>query len=210
MNFKELASLVEFGKAKEVEESVKNMLEDGLNPHDILNEGLLPGMNEVGQKWKNGKVFIPEVLIAARALNTGMKLLQERLANANTSLGKIVLGTVKGDMHDIGKNLVGMMLKSKGFNVIDLGTNVDSKGFIEAAKKHDAKFVCMSALLTTTMLYFKTVIEDFEKEGLRDKVIILGGGAPVTEEFSKSVGCDYYANDAVSCAELIYNLVKGA
>lgn len=184
------------------------MLEEGINPHDILNLGLLPGMNEIGQKWKNGKAFIPEVLIAARALNTGMALLESVMEKENT-LGNVIIGTVKGDKHDIGKNLVGMMLKSKGFNVIDLGTDVDAGRFVEAAKTYNAKFVCMSALLTTTMLYFKNVVDEFKASGLND-VIIKGGGAPVTEAFSKSVGCSYYANDAVSGAELIYNLARGA
>lgn len=206
--FENLNVLVETGKAKEVEKVVTEMLADGINPLEILNQGLLPGMNQVGQKWKEGKVFIPEVLIAARALNAGLALLEANKKVPST-LGNVIIGTVKGDMHDIGKNLVAMMLKSKGFNVIDLGTNVDADTFLAEAQKHQAQIVCMSALLTTTMLYFKTVVDKFHEAGL-DDIIIMGGGAPVTEEFSKEVGCTHYANDAVSCANLLYNLVRGA
>jgi 5-methyltetrahydrofolate--homocysteine methyltransferase len=203
-----LSNLVQSGKSKDVIEKVKELIEAGVNADEILNNGLLQGMNEIGVKWKNGKAFIPEVLIAARALNAGMDVLKLAFVSDNNNLETVVIGTVKGDMHDIGKNLVGMMLKSKGLRVIDLGTNVDAHTFITAAKEHKAKFVCMSALLTTTMLYFKNVVEAFVEAGLRDKVTILCGGAPVTPEFSESVGCDYYSNDAVTCAELVSALVK--
>lgn len=200
-----LSSLVEQGKAKDVLELVQALIDQGVESQLILDQGLLKGMNEIGLKWKVGKAFIPEVLISARALNQGMELLQKGLVkNPEKKQEEIVIiGTVKGDRHDIGKNLVGMMIKSKGFKVIDLGTDVDSATFIEAVKTHHARFVCLSALLTTTMLYFKTIVEDFKKAGLRDHVTILCGGAPVSEEFSRECGCDYYRSDAVGCADLI-------
>lgn len=202
-----LSNLVETGKSKEVVQKVQELVDQGIDTQSILNQGLLKGMNEVGLKWKAGKAFIPEVLVCARALNMGMDLLQKYIVtNPNQKEEVVIIGTVKGDKHDIGKNLVGMMLKSKGLKVIDLGTDVDSTKYISAVKEHDARFVCLSALLTTTMLYFKTIVEDFKQEGLRDKVTLLCGGAPVSEEFSRDCGCDYYRNDALACADLITEL----
>jgi 5-methyltetrahydrofolate--homocysteine methyltransferase len=203
-----LSQLVQTGKAKDVVVKVQELIDKGVPATTIINEGLLQGMNEVGLKWKAGKAFIPEVLITARALNAGMDLLQKYIIIDPAQEVTVVIGAVRGDMHDIGKNLVGMMLKSKGLKVVDLGTNVDSAAFISAVKEHHARFVCMSALLTTTMLYFKTVCDDFKSAGLRDQVTILGGGAPVTEEFAKQCGCDYFRNDALACADLVAQLAK--
>jgi 5-methyltetrahydrofolate--homocysteine methyltransferase len=203
-----LSELVQKGKAKDVVINVQELIDKGVAAHTIINDGLLQGMNEVGLKWKAGKAFIPEVLITARALNAGMDLLQKYITIDPAQEVTVVIGAVKGDMHDIGKNLVGMMLKSKGLKVVDLGTNVDSASFISAVKEHHARYICMSALLTTTMLYFKTVCDDFRAAGLRDQVTILCGGAPVTEDFAKQCGCDYYRNDALACADLVVQLSK--
>jgi 5-methyltetrahydrofolate--homocysteine methyltransferase len=203
-----LSELVQKGKAKDVVIKVQELIDKGVAAHTIINDGLLQGMNEVGLKWKAGKAFIPEVLITARALNAGMDLLQKYITIDPAQEVTVVIGAVKGDMHVIGKNLVGMMLKSKGLKVVDLGTNVDSASFISAVKEHHARYICMSALLTTTMLYFKTVCDDFRAAGLRDQVTILCGGAPVTEDFAKQCGCDYYRNDALACADLVVQLSK--
>ena len=204
-----LSNLVETGKSKEVVQKVQELVDQGYDTNIILNQGLLKGMNEIGLKWKAGKAFIPEVLICARALNMGMDLLQEYIVTQpNQKEEGFFIGTVKGDKHDIGKNLVGMMLKSKGLKVVDLGTDVDANAFIAAVKEHNARFVCLSALLTTTMLYFKQIVEDFKQAGLREQVTILCGGAPVSEEYSRECGCDYYRNDALACAELIAELAK--
>ena len=207
--FEILSNLVETGKAMEVVTKVQELVDQGIDANLILNQGLLKGMNDIGLKWKAGKAFIPEVLICARALNAGMDLLQKYIeADPNQKEEVVIIGTVKGDKHDIGKNLVGMMLKSKGLKVVDLGTDVDADAYIAAVTEHNARFVCLSALLTTTMLYFKHVVEVFKDEGLRDQVTILCGGAPVTEAFSRECGCDYYRADALACAELIASLVK--
>jgi 5-methyltetrahydrofolate--homocysteine methyltransferase len=203
-----LSQLVQSGKAKDVAVKVQELIDKGLPANTIINQGLLEGMNEVGLKWKAGKAFIPEVLITARALNAGMDLLQKYITVDPAQEVTVVIGAVKGDMHDIGKNLVGMMLKSKGLKVVDLGTNVDSASFISAVKEHHARYICMSALLTTTMLYFKTVCDDFRAAGLRDQVTILCGGAPVTEDFAKQCGCGYFRNDALACADLVAQLAK--
>ena len=205
-NLDHLSNLVQLGKAKDVISCVQELIDNNVNLETILNDGLLAGMNEVGHKWKLGKAFIPEVLIASRALNAGMELL-ERYMTTDTNKETIIIGTVKGDMHDIGKNLVGMMLKSKGFKVIDLGTNVDAQTFVNAVIEHKARYICMSALLTTTMMYFKEVVHAINEANLKDQVTLFCGGAPVTEQFAHEVGCDYYTNDAMSCADLIEELV---
>lgn len=203
-----LALLVETGKKQEVIELVEALIVANYALDDILHFGLLKGMNTIGTKWKQGQAFIPEVLVAARALNAGMELITKNMPiEAKDKQTKIVIGTVKGDMHDIGKNLVIMMLKAKGFEVIDLGINVDAEDYVEAVKRENAPFVCMSALLTTTMLYFKEVVSAFIAANMRQDVIILGGGAPVTQKFATDAGCDYYANDALDCANLIVELV---
>ena len=205
-NLVHLSNLVQTGKAKDVIAYVQELITNKVELDVILNDGLLAGMNEVGQKWKLGKAFIPEVLIAARALNAGMEILEQHMTT-ETSKEVIIIGTVKGDMHDIGKNLVGMMLKSKGFKVIDLGTNVDAQTFVAAAIENKARIVCMSALLTTTMMYFNEVVQAFKQNNLLPDVKLFCGGAPVTKEFATEIGC-YWANDAISCAEAIENIVR--
>jgi methanogenic corrinoid protein MtbC1 len=189
------------GKAKVVKELVQQAIDQGFGAKEILEEGLLAGMNIIGGKFKNNEVYVPEVLIAARAMNTGTELLRPLLIAAGVKpIGKVILGTVKGDLHDIGKNLVRMMMEGKGLEVIDLGVDVPSDKFISAAVENDAQIICCSALLTTTMNEMKTVIEAAEKAGVRAKFTIMVGGAPVTDSFCKSIGADIYTEDAASAA----------
>ena len=188
---------------------VQKALDEGINPEEILNEGLLKGMVAIGDKWKRNEAYIPEVLIAARAMNGGMEVLEQVLAANNIKTkGTVVIGTVKGDLHDIGKNLVAMMMKGVGYQVIDIGADVTARRFVDEAEKHNADVVCMSALLTTTMPYIRTVVDEFEKRGLRDKYILMAGGAPVSKEYVKEVGADYYSKDAVGAAELLPQIIK--
>ncbi len=197
----EMSENLQKGKAKVVKELVQQAIDQGLGAKEILEEGLLAGMNIIGGKFKNNEVYVPEVLIAARAMNTGTELLRPLLIAAGVKpIGKVILGTVKGDLHDIGKNLVRMMMEGKGLEVIDLGVDVPSDKFISAAVENDAQIICCSALLTTTMNEMKTVIEAAEKAGVRAKFTIMVGGAPVTDSFCKSIGADIYTEDAASAA----------
>jgi len=190
------------GKAKIVKELVTQALSQGVSAKDILEQGLLAGMDVIAVKFKNNEVYVPEVLIAARAMNGGTEILKPHLAESGAKpIGKALIGTVKGDLHDIGKNLVRMMFEGKGIEVIDLGVDVQSEKFVEAFKEQNADIVALSALLTTTMGEMKTVIDAFVKEGIRDKAIIMIGGAPVTENFRQSIGADIYTADAASAAE---------
>ena len=192
---------LERGKRKVVVELVKQALDEGLAPQQILTEGLLPGMDRVGLKFRNNEVFVPEVLVAARAMSAGVEVLKPLLAESDsTSKGKAVLGTVKGDLHDIGKNLVRMMLEGKGIEVIDLGVDVAPETFVQAATEHNADLICCSALLTTTMPVIGEVIKAAEDAGIRNKVKIMVGGAPVTQEFCDSIGADCYTPDAATAA----------
>lgn len=190
------------GKAKEVKAMVQEAIDAGIPAEKVLNQGLLDGMSIVGVKFKNNEVYVPDVLIAARAMKAGTEILKPLLvADGVQAVGRAVLGTVKGDLHDIGKNLVGMMLEGKGIEVIDVGTDVDADQFIAAAIEHDAKLICCSALLTTTMGEMKSVVEAAEAAGIRDKVTIMVGGAPVNDAFASSIGADIYTPDAASAAE---------
>ena len=201
--FEEMSSFLQQGRAPKVKELVAQALENGEAPEKILNEGLLSGMSVVGEKFKNNEVYVPEVLIAARAMNAGMEILKPVLAGGNvTSRGKAVLGTVKGDLHDIGKNLVKIMLEGKGIEVIDLGTDVTPERFIETAVEQDANIIACSALLTTTMGVMKDVVDKAVQMGVRDKFRIMVGGAPVTENYKDSIGADYYAPDAASASDI--------
>ncbi|MGI6031648.1 MAG: cobalamin B12-binding domain-containing protein [Eubacteriales bacterium] len=198
----EISELLQKGRAPKVKELVQQAIDQGITPKDILEEGLLSGMNIIGEKFKNNEVFVPEVLIAARAMNAGIGILKPYLVAAGVeSAGVAVIGTVKGDLHDIGKNLVKMMLESKGINVIDLGVDVSAQAFYDAAMEHGAKIVCCSALLTTTMNEMKNVVDLFVANGKRDDVKIMIGGAPVTQAFADSIGADCYTTDATSAAE---------
>ena len=198
----EISELLQKGRAPMVKEKVQAALDEGIDAKSILDEGLLSGMSVIGEKFKNNEVFVPEVLIAARAMNMGVSVLKPYLAEAGVETkGTAVIGTVKGDLHDIGKNLVKMMLEGKGINVIDLGTDVAPETFVDAAIENNAKIICCSALLTTTMGEMKNVVEMAIAKGIRDDVKIMIGGAPVTQEFCDSIGADCYTSDAASASD---------
>ena len=195
------------GDAEAVAELVQDALDVGMAPDEVLNGALLAGMDEVGRDFKAGDLFVPEVLIAARAMQAGMGVLRPLLADSDiASAGKVVVGTVKGDLHDIGKNLVRMMLEGGGFEVIDLGTDVEPSAFVDGVREHQPHLVGMSALLTTTMTQMKVTIEALEEAGLRDSVKIMIGGAPVTAAFAEQIGADAYAPDAASAVDVALEL----
>ena len=190
------------GKAKVVKELVQQAIDEGISAKEILEDGLLDGMNIIGVKFKNNEVFVPEVLVAARAMNMGAALLKPLLADAGvTATGKVCIGTVKGDLHDIGKNLVKMVMEGKGLEVIDLGSDVAPEQYIDTAIRENCQIICCSALLTTTMGVMQDVVNKAEEAGIRDKVKIMIGGAPVTESFCQQIGADKYTPDASSAAE---------
>ncbi len=190
------------GNAKAVAELVERALNEGLSPQEILNDGLIKGMNEVGAKFKANEIYVPEVLIAARAMKAGMEILRPKLVETGVEpVAKMVIGTVKGDLHDIGKNLVAMMMEGAGFQVIDLGIDVPAEKFIQAVHEHKPQLVGMSALLTTTMIQIRENIKAFKEAGIRDQVRIMVGGAPVTQKFADEVGADGYAPDAASAVD---------
>ena len=205
----EISQNLQIGKAKVVKELVQKALEEGLQPQDILNEGLLPGMAVIGQKFKNNEIYVPEVMIAARAMNMGTELLKPLLASSGVqAIGKVVIGTVAGDLHDIGKNLVKMMMEGRGLEVVDLGVNVSADRFIEMAVSENARIIACSTLLTTTMSEMESVVEAAAAAGIRDKVAIMIGGAPVTQDFCSSISADYYTPDAASAAEVAVKICK--
>lgn len=190
------------GKAQEVKELTQKALDEGVAPGEILNEGLIKGMNVVGERFKNNEFYVPEVLIAARAMHAGMDILKPKLVESGVEpIGRVLLGTVKGDLHDIGKNLVAMMLEGAGFEVIDLGIDVPPEKFAQAVNEHGGDVVAMSALLTTTMTQMKTTLEALEEAGVKSKVKTLIGGAPVTQNYADEIGADGYARDAASAAD---------
>ena len=198
----EISALLQKGKAKDVKELVQQAMDEGMDPKVVLEEGLLSGMGIVGEKFKNNEVFVPEVLIAARAMNAGVTILNPYLVTAGVeSKGTAVIGTVKGDLHDIGKNLVKMMLEGKGLKVIDLGVDVSADAFIDGAIENKASIICCSALLTTTMGEMKTVVDTAIERGVREKFKIMVGGAPITQSFCESIGADCYTTDAASAAD---------
>lgn len=199
----DISSFLQQGRAKNVKELVQAALDDGLTAGEILDEGLLAGMNIVGVKFKNNEVYVPEVLIAARAMNAGMEILKPVLVSSNTKAkGKAVMGTVKGDLHDIGKNLVKIMFEGKGIEVIDLGVDVAPEAFVDAAVEQNAQIIACSALLTTTMNAMRDVVETAKQRGVRDQFKIMVGGAPVTETFCQSIGADYFTPDAASASDV--------
>lgn len=207
---KEISENLQQGKAKNVKELVQKAIDEGYDAKTILEEGLLHGMGIIGEKFKNNEVYVPDVLIAARAMNAGSELLKPLLADIGVeATGKVVLGTVKGDLHDIGKNLVRMMMEGKGLEVIDLGIDVPVEKFIETAKETGAKIIAASALLTTTMGEMKNIVEATKAAGIRDEVTIMIGGAPVNENFCKSIGADIYTPDAASAADAAVGVYKG-
>jgi corrinoid protein of di/trimethylamine methyltransferase len=198
----EMSGFLQKGRAGEVKALVQKAIDEKIDAKTILEQGLMAGMNIIGAKFKNNEVYVPEVLIAARAMNQGISILRPLLVQAGVeSRGTVVLGTVKGDLHDIGKNLVKMMMEGKGLEVVDIGTDVPAEKFIATAKEKNAKIIACSALLTTTMTEMKNVVEKAKEEGIRDRVTIMVGGAPVTQAYCQSIGADIYTPDAASAAE---------
>jgi methylmalonyl-CoA mutase cobalamin-binding domain/chain len=196
------------GIAEAITEGTNILLSRGWGPDRVLNDALVEGMRIVGIDFRDGILFVPEVLLAANAMKAGMAILRPLLVETGAERqGTVVIGTVKGDIHDIGKNLVGMMLEGAGFDVVDLGINTDADKFINALQEHNADILGMSALLTTTMPYMKVVIEELKKRGMRDDYIVLVGGAPLNEEFGAAVGADAYCRDAAVAAETARALV---
>jgi 5-methyltetrahydrofolate--homocysteine methyltransferase len=197
-----IAEALQRGDVGKVEELIRLALEEELSPKEILENGLIKGMNIVGIKFKNNEIYVPEVLIAARAMHAGMNILRPKLVETGVrNIGKVAIGTVRGDLHDIGKNLVKMMLEGAGFEVVDLGVDVSADKFVSAVKELQPDIVGMSALLTTTMVYMPEVIKSLEAAGLRDKVKVMIGGAPVTQNYAEQIGADGYSPDAASAVE---------
>jgi len=199
------------GMAEEIAEGTQILLDRGWSAQKVLTEALVGGMAVVGIDFRDGVLFVPEVLMAANAMKAGMAILKPILSEAGSKpVGKMVIGTVKGDIHDIGKNLVGMMMEGAGFEVIDLGINIDADTYIEAIETNQANILGMSALLTTTMPYMKVVIDQMKEKGIRDKYKVLVGGAPLNEEFGQAVGADAYCRDAATAVEAAKELLAVA
>jgi corrinoid protein of di/trimethylamine methyltransferase len=202
-NLEVIAEAVIAGEVERVGEISQELIDDGLKPSKIIKEGLVAGMDIVGARFKNNEMFVPEVLISAKAMHAGMDVVKPLLAEGeSSSAGTVVIGTVEGDLHDIGKNLVAMMLKGAGFDVIDLGIDLPAEDFVEAIKEHEPDVLGMSALLTTTMPAMQEIIEALEEAGIRDQLKIMIGGAPVTEDFADEIGADAYAPDESSATDL--------
>ena len=196
------------GDLDEIEDLTEDALDDEISAEDILNKGLMPGMDHVGVEFRAGNLFVPEVLRSARTMQGSMDIIKPLLAERGIKMvGKVLLGTVKGDLHDIGKNLVGMMCEGAGFEVEDIGKDVEPEAFVEAVRKLEPDIVGMSALLTTTMRTMESTVKELEEAGVRDKVKIMIGGAPVTQAFSDQIGADGYAPDAAAAADLAKKLV---
>ncbi len=207
--YTEISENLQRGKAKIVKELVTRAIEEGCPAAEILNEGMLSGMNIIGEKFKNNEVYVPEVLVAARAMNQGMQILKPHLIEDGVAAtGKVCIGTVQGDLHDIGKNLVKMMMEGKGLEVIDLGTDVAPETFVETAIHEGCQVICLSALLTTTMGVMADVVKAVEAAGIRDKVKIMIGGAPITEAYCREIGADRYTSDAASAADAAVELCR--
>ena len=205
----EISETLQRGKAKMVKELVEKAVADGVPAAQILNDGLLGGMSVIGEKFKNNEVYVPEVLVAARAMNSGMQILKPLLKDDGVeATGKVCIGTVQGDLHDIGKNLVKMMMEGKGLEVVDLGVDVAPEAFVQAAINEGCSVICCSALLTTTMDVMADVVKAAVDAGVRDKVKILIGGAPVTQEFCEKIGADRYTSDAASAADAAVELCR--
>ena len=206
----EISLTVQRGDANGTKCLVEQALNENIEAITILNDGLLAGMSELGDRWKRNEVFVPQVLVGARAMGIGTGLLEEALNQAGVEpKGKVLIGTVKGDLHDIGKNLVAMMVKGAGYELIDIGVDVSAEKYVDEAEKHQVDIVMMSALLTTTMPYIKIVVDEFEARGLRDKYILMAGGAPGTADFVANSGGDYYTADAITAAAKISELLPG-
>ena len=202
MDLHEISVQLQAGKAKIVKTLVQQAIDEGIPAQEILEKGLIDGMNVIGEKFKNNEVFVPEVLVAARAMSQGANILKPHLAEAGVKAsGKVCIGTVQGDLHDIGKNLVKMMMEGKGLEVVDLGTDVSAETFVNTAKEQGCQIICCSALLTTTMGVMADVVKAAEAAGIRDQVKIMVGGAPVNDAFCQQIGADAYTSDAASAAD---------
>jgi len=207
-NFEEIAEAVIEGNVEKVGEIAQNLVDEGVKPSEIIKEGLVAGMDVVGSRFKNNEMFVPEVLISAKAMHAGMDVVKPLLTDdESSSAGIVVIGTVEGDLHDIGKNLVAMMLEGAGFEVVDLGVDLSAQAFVEAVKEHEADVLGMSALLTTTMPAMQDTIEALEEAGIREQVKIMVGGAPVTEDFANEIGADAYAPDGSASTDLAREFV---
>jgi corrinoid protein of di/trimethylamine methyltransferase len=205
-----ISDYLQKGRSAKVQEAVQQALDERIPPRIIMEKGLLDGMRTVAEKFKVDEVFVPQVLVASRAINAGLQILKPYLLEENPEApGVIVLGTVKGDMHDIGKNIVRIMMESKGLKVIDLGVDVSPEQYYNAAVENKANIVCCSALLTATMEEMRHVVELFTEKGYRDKVKIMIGGAPVTQRFCDHIGADIYTDDAVEAARVAYEVCVG-
>ncbi len=206
----EISEFVQKGRAKNVKELVAKALEEGISAKEILNDALIAGMMIIGERFKKNEVYVPEVLISARAMNQGVSLLKPYLTKEGVEpVGKAVICTVKGDLHDIGKNLVKMMLEGVGIECVDLGVDISSEQVVEAVRESGARVVCLSSLLTTTMDYQKDIIDALTLAGLRDKVKVMVGGAPLDEDFAEKIGADAYTRDAAEAAEVALGFFKG-
>lgn len=207
--YTDISASLQKGRAKVVKALVEQAIAEGCPAAEILGEGLLDGMNSIGEKFKKNEVYVPEVLVAARAMNMGMEVLKPLLAeNGVKAAGRVCIGTVQGDLHDIGKNLVKMMMEGKGLEVIDLGVDVSPETFVQTAVEQDCDIICCSALLTTTMDVMADVVNKAEEAGIRDRVKIMVGGAPVTDAFCRQIGADRYTSDAASAADAAVELCE--
>jgi len=207
----DLSQLLEQGQSQKVLALTQQLVDSGLSPQTILNDGLIAGMAVVGEKMRNGEMYLPEVLQSAAAMKASLMILKPHLAREGVeSRGKILIGTVRGDMHDIGKNLVGIMLQGAGFEIVDIGQNVEPQKFVSAISEHMPAVVGLSAMLTTTMLNMKTTIDAIAAAGLRSKAKIIIGGAPVSQKFADEIGADGYSRDAVSAVDKVRQLIEHA
>ena len=207
----QISAALQKGKAKDIKVLVQQAIDEGMSAETILNEGLMAGMNIIGGKFKRNEVFVPEVLVAGRAMNVGTAMLKPLLVQDGVKkIGKVVIGTVKGDLHDIGKNLVRMMIEAKGFEVIDLGVDVKAEVFLQTAQEQNVDIICLSALLTTTMSEMRNVVDLFEKTGVRGNYKIMIGGAPITQSFCTTIGADAYLPDAAAAADAALSFVAQA
>lgn len=207
----EISQMVVTGQIRTIKAKVQQALDEGIGAQEILDGGLLPGINEIGEKFARNEVFVPNVLLAAKVMNMGVEVIQPLLAaGESTKLGTAVVGTVKGDLHDIGKNLVKMMMEGKGLEVVDLGTDVAPETYVQTAVEQGCQIICCSALLTTTMGMMEEVVKKAEEAGIRDKVKIMVGGAPVTEAFCEQIGADKYTADAASAADAAVALCRAS
>ena len=208
-DYEKMSEKVIEGSQDEVADLTQDAIDEGADPQEIISEGLINGMNVVGERFKAGDMFVPEVLMSAKAMKAGMKLVNPLLTEGDRAASTtVVLGTVEGDLHDIGKNLVAMMLESGGMEVINLGVDIEADEFVEAVRENDPDVLGMSALLTTTMMEMQDVIEVLEEEGLREGVNIIVGGAPVTQEFADDIGADGWAPDAASAKDLVQDMAS--